>query len=243
MVKGTRVIEGVIFDLDDTLAYIKVDWERLRSRVRELYSRFNIALQFKPILQHIDEATTTLTQKCGRTRAKDVRSEALAIIEEFALEGARKAVPNEGASDLLRYCRNLGLKIGILSRNARKAVLTTIHRCNFGSFIDVVMAREDCAKYKPDPLPVLETAERLGVKTHNLVVIGDHPYDITSGREAGAITIGVLTGIPPREDLESAGADYIASNLGAIIPIISALTGVSAEIKEEGFDKSIPDYS
>lgn len=223
MAKKSHDIRGVIFDLDDTLAKVKVDWESMRVRIRNLYSQYGVNLEFRPVLQHIDEATRVLREGLGESKAFEVRSRALKIIEETAFEGARSAVPIKGAQEVLKLTHELGLKVGILSRNTRKAVLTTVQQCNFSRFVDVVMAREDCVKYKPDPLPVEEMAKKLEVNAHHLLVIGDHPYDIFSGKAAGAITIGVLVGTPSRADLTSAGADFIVSTLGELKTLLSNL--------------------
>ena len=43
------------------------------------------------------------------------------------------------------------------------------------------------------------------------VMIGDRKYDIESATETGLESIGVLYGYGSREELENAGATYIAS--------------------------------
>jgi len=42
-----------------------------------------------------------------------------------------------------------------------------------------------------------------------LIMVGDHPLDIQTGKRVGARTIGVLTGRTKREEFEQAGADFI----------------------------------
>lgn len=223
MGKEKRPIKGVIFDLDETLAIIKTDWQQMRTRIRKLYAEYDIHLEFRPILQHIEEATAKIAQKLGEKKAKGLNLQALAIIEETALEGAKTAVPMDGAHEILQTSRNLGLRIGILSRNTRKSVLLTLEKCEFDSYIDTVIAREDCAKYKPDPLPVIEIAKRLGYKPEEVIMIGDHPYDVIAGKAAGAITIGVSTGFPSREDLAAVEPDYLQSNLAEVKALLLTL--------------------
>lgn len=49
-------------------------------------------------------------------------------------------------------------------------------------------------------------------ETHaeNVVMVGDREHDILGGKENGLATIGVLYGYGSRQELETAGADYIA---------------------------------
>jgi phosphoglycolate phosphatase len=49
------------------------------------------------------------------------------------------------------------------------------------------------------------------------IVVGDHPYDILSGKRAGVKAAGVLTGVAPKKDLKEAGADYIFKDLRALV--------------------------
>lgn len=45
----------------------------------------------------------------------------------------------------------------------------------------------------------------------NAILCGDRKYDITGGHQAGIQTAGVLYGYGSREELEEAGADYLAA--------------------------------
>jgi phosphoglycolate phosphatase-like HAD superfamily hydrolase len=48
-------------------------------------------------------------------------------------------------------------------------------------------------------------------------MVGDHPIDIHLGRDAGAFTIGVLTGHSGREDFLAARADLILAKAPQIL--------------------------
>jgi phosphoglycolate phosphatase len=47
-------------------------------------------------------------------------------------------------------------------------------------------------------------------------MVGDHPMDISVGKEVGAFTIGVLTGYSSADDLRGAGADLIIESVSEI---------------------------
>jgi phosphoglycolate phosphatase len=51
-------------------------------------------------------------------------------------------------------------------------------------------------------------------------MVGDHPMDIQTGKDAGAFTIGVLTGYSGREALEQAGADMVLDTATDILAIL-----------------------
>ena len=50
-----------------------------------------------------------------------------------------------------------------------------------------------------------------------VLMVGDRKYDVIGAREAGIDCLGVLYGFGSREELESAGADYIVETVGDII--------------------------
>jgi phosphoglycolate phosphatase-like HAD superfamily hydrolase len=52
------------------------------------------------------------------------------------------------------------------------------------------------------------------VKPQNVFVIGDAPADVRCGKEAGARTIAVATGILPWQDVLAEGPDYALKDLG-----------------------------
>jgi phosphoglycolate phosphatase len=65
-------------------------------------------------------------------------------------------------------------------------------------------------KIKPDPAAALEICESFGVSPAETCFIGDTDVDIKTGKNAGMKTVGVLWGFRERDELERAGADYIA---------------------------------
>ncbi|MBR4771851.1 MAG: HAD family hydrolase, partial [Bacteroidales bacterium] len=52
------------------------------------------------------------------------------------------------------------------------------------------------------------------------VMVGDAPFDILMGRAAGCRTIAVTYGNGTAEDLQAAGADYLAGKFCDILEMI-----------------------
>jgi hydrogenase expression/formation protein HypE len=124
------------------------------------------------------------------------RTAALAALERFEMEGAAKSQPNEGAEDLLRRLRALGLRIGVLTRNGRRAVDAALAR--FGAHgtddFDVVVTRDDAVSPKPSPDGVSHAAAAMGVTAEETLVVGDFLLDMLAGRAAGAVTAYLTNG-------------------------------------------------
>jgi phosphoglycolate phosphatase len=77
----------------------------------------------------------------------------------------------------------------------------------FGGKPDTGMQRAFCAAYKLAPAEV--------------AMVGDSLHDMTSGRDAGMVTVGVLTGTTSRAELEAV-ADVVLADIGEIEGWLSA---------------------
>jgi phosphoglycolate phosphatase len=51
-------------------------------------------------------------------------------------------------------------------------------------------------------------------------MVGDHPMDIKTGKDAGVYTVGVLSGHSKVDDLKKAGADIILNRAVDIFAIL-----------------------
>jgi pyrophosphatase PpaX len=79
-------------------------------------------------------------------------------------------------------------------------------------FMDVVVAFEDTEAHKPDPEPVNKALTFLGSGPGSALYVGDSPYDIRSGKNAGVYTAGVTWGVSTEEHLREERPDVIAHN-------------------------------
>ena len=71
----------------------------------------------------------------------------------------------------------------------------------------IPLITRDQVKYaKPDPDLFLAAAERLGVSSEELTVVGDAIWDMLAARRAHALGIGLLSGGYGLDELQRAGA-------------------------------------
>lgn len=78
-----------------------------------------------------------------------------------------------------------------------------------------IVTADAVSQGKPSPEPYLMGAKNLGVSINDCCVIEDAPIGVRSGKNAGAVVIGVLS-THSREELLGVGADYLIDNLGQI---------------------------
>jgi phosphoglycolate phosphatase len=106
-----------------------------------------------------------------------------------------------------------GIKLAIVSRNCRPAILRVFPQADNYVFIP----REDTSKVKPDPEHFRQAARRMKVSTSACAVIGDHPMDMQGGKAAGCVSVGVLSGLGDAAGLKASGADLIIDNISYLL--------------------------
>lgn len=209
-------MRAVIFDLDGTLQTLELDFETIRAGLEALLSPLlppSSRLLHGPILEAVDGALArALEMGVPPKEILRARAAAMELMERAELASLPRSRVLPGARETLAALSGRGLKIAILSRACRKYVEASAAR--LGTQFDALASREDVARYKPDPAPVLFLAERMGVMPAECAVVGDHPFDMEAGRRAGARCAGVLTGSGNREQLVEAGAEAVFEGLG-----------------------------
>lgn len=122
--------------------------------------------------------------------------------------GEVRALP--GAAELLRRARDAGIKQSIVSSTPRANIEMIIDSLGLRDALDEIVGEEDSERGKPDPMPFLTAADRLGVPCERCVVIEDAPEGVEAGKAAGMRVIGVST-TRPAERLSE--ADLVVEGL------------------------------
>ncbi len=74
--------------------------------------------------------------------------------------------------------------------------------------IEVETSAKDTQRSKPDPDIMQITLQRIGLPPHEVVMLGDTPYDIEAARKVGVGTIALRSGGWKDNDLAGAIAIY-----------------------------------
>lgn len=188
--KPVGPIRGVVFDLDGTLVNSELDFEAMR---REIGLPAGT-----PLLEAVDRM------------AGAEREAALQVLHRHEEIAARSASVHPGVAGFLGWLEKRGVRRAVLSRNMRSAVETVLQR--WGLSFDLVLARED-APYKPNPEGLWQICTAWGMQPREVLMVGDHLFDIQVGHNAGTWTALVTYGnCWPYADQ----ADYVFSTFEAI---------------------------
>jgi len=202
--------------MDGTLVKFKLDFEHLKRVTRKILEDKGIYLEVKGSL--IETLKELRPEFAKEEEYADFVKGIENIIVQHELEASEKAEAFPYSIELLNTLKSKGKNIGIITRNSRAASMKTLEVSGLMKYMDVIITREDVMKVKPDPEHVEVAIKFLEKRAEDTVVIGDHKYDISSGKRAGCFTIGILSGVSSEELLNE--ADLIVSSLEEIISFL-----------------------
>lgn len=187
-------IKLVIFDFDGTLFDLDVEMEVVRRK-----------LNVPP-----DANIGDIIQ--GYIVNKDSR---LDIITDAEIKSIGERRLSDDIIKVLSYLLTQHVKIGVFTRNSRRAVETVLENSHFAGQIKIV-GREDVVWQKPRPDGIVQLMEQLGASKNETIVVGDTTHDIEAARSAGVHVIIVEN---KRLAFQPDDADYYINDINRLMDL------------------------
>ena len=213
-------IESFVFDFDGTLAVLRLDFTEMKLRLNSLAERYSAPTPpppFLPVLEWLAWLDKSIPGSGGR--GCGFRQEALTLISEMELQAAASGALFPFTRPLLKALKEKDAKIAIITRNCEAAVRLVFP--DISDYCPAFFSRDHVASPKPDPAHLILALGSIGADLRTSIMTGDHPIDIQTGKAAGVMTAGVCSGNSRREELELAGADWVADNCQELIEHLS----------------------
>jgi sugar-phosphatase len=153
-------------------------------------------------------------------------AEGLRLIEDMEIEDVHDIVTLPGARDLLE---SMPLERWAIVTSATDRLLVARLRAAGLPQPERLISANMVERGKPDPLPYLMGAERLGVAAKECLVFEDAPSGVKAGVAAGARVLGVL-GTTPAEVLRELGVSWLVPSLAAV-KAVDGVGGLSVRIE------------
>ena len=152
------------------------------------------------------------------TLAKLPETEASLIrerLDKVELALAHQSIAAPGALELLTELRSRGYRLGVLTRNNRINIDATLEAAGLAEFFQPEdMISRSCAPHKPDPTGIHLLLKRWQGTVEQAVMLGDHKFDLLTGRAAGTLTVHIREGDAPQWPELS---DVIIQSLGELL--------------------------
>lgn len=203
------MVHGVVLDLDGTLvdsngahaeawteAFREHDFDVFVGDVRKLIGMGSALLMLKAA--NVDAASpigkAIVRRKDELFRSKFLHTmqpfpESRALVERLAADGHQVAVASGSSAQDMNRMLEIADVADLIPPSRR-------------------VTGDDDAGSKPQPQPIETAVAQLGVPRHDVISIGDTPYDIEAARRAGVASIAVRSGGWTDADLRGAIAVY-----------------------------------
>lgn len=204
-------MKGVIFDFDGTIVKSTIDFKRIKNRILEEAKKYRLKIPDAslPILELLEDIKGVNGKK-----GKEFYFKAHRILKKEELNASEYTEPQKGAVNLLKRLKKKNIKVGIITRNCRDVVENVIERFNIP--YDVLLTRDDVERVKPDILHIKECLKLMGLKKEEVILVGDHLFDVRAGKRAGILSIGIRSSSILDEEFIKEGADFVIQDIGEV---------------------------
>jgi phosphoglycolate phosphatase-like HAD superfamily hydrolase len=161
--------EAIVYDLDGTLARLRVDWGQVREDVAG-----------KLRARGVDVGGDSLWDLLERSQTSPLDRIVEETISEHEREGARRSERLPLANELPQ-----NVPVGVCSLNSEAACRIALEMHGLDPYVQTIVGRDTVETYKPDPEPLLRTTQSLGVNPAATLFIGDTERDAVTAERAG----------------------------------------------------------
>lgn len=112
-----------------------------------------------------------------------------------------------------------GKTVALTTSAGKEGTMLILEKIGLANVFKVIVAKEDCTKFKPDPEPYLITAEKLELLPEECVVIEDSSVGVEAAKAAKMFCIA----IPNKHTLDQdfSKADSVIDSISSIDELIS----------------------
>jgi sugar-phosphatase len=208
MDRQTR-LKAILFDFDETLVTLAVDWPRARAQLRELFAPSGFDSPFRPMTESLRAAR----EFCEAVGHDELFLEALGFLREVEGRGLDGAIAMPGAKELLDAVVAKGIPFAIVSNNDTRVIRAAVERFCFPA-PSVVVGRDSVRHMKPDPEGARLAMAELGLLAADICLVGNSAYDLALGQALGIQTYLVGPQMTP-----DGSATYLQS-LTELMPLL-----------------------
>ncbi|MEM5948138.1 HAD family hydrolase [Spirochaetia bacterium 38H-sp] len=219
-----KKIKAVVFDLDGTLINTLEDIALACNKVLSDngYPEHPVQAYGKMVG---DGAITLIERALPPSLRQESEIERLYALfrKEYADRAHRSTCLYPGIKELLEHLKKMGIPMAVLSNKPDFIVKDSVKPFLPLEYFDILLGHKDGEKPKPDPagLKRIISAWELEKEPSCVCMVGDSDVDVFTAKAAGASSCGAAWGFRGREELEKAGADFVADSACELLEFFS----------------------
>lgn len=196
------MIKCVLFDFDGTLM-------NTRTGILNSWKHLFMKKEGREITEEdiSDTFGEPLKDSLARIFPDSPVEETLEIYREYGRENPEQMMkPFEGMPEVVKKLHDHGYKIGLVTSRGSVSSEKGLKDWDMLQYFDVLVTADRCERHKPDAEPALKALAALGASADEALLVGDTPFDLQCGKNAGVRTI--LAGWTMDVDTENLPEEY-----------------------------------
>jgi phosphoglycolate phosphatase len=126
-----------------------------------------------------------------------------------------------GVKSALDFLKTTDVRLGCVTNKAAQFTLPLLRDLGISDYFELIVCGDTLPKKKPDPMPLLHAAEKLGVKPAQSLMLGDSQSDVKAARAAGFNIVCMSYGYNHGEDIRNYKPDAVVDSMDEIKTIIA----------------------
>jgi phosphoglycolate phosphatase len=215
-------VEALIFDLDGTLVDTAPDLLLATNHALSLIERTPVTME--QLRTYVGHGAMNLIERGALASGSAVDPGTLKMLHSAFLDYygdniAFSSMIFEGLEELIEQASLSGLKLGVCTNKIERFSIKLLTELGIMTHFSAVVGGDTMPVMKPDPVPYVEVARRLGVDVQDTLMIGDSETDIRTAQNAGVPVIAVTFGYTAKP-VASFNPTHVISHYDEAWPII-----------------------
>ena len=217
--------EMVLIDVDGTLVDSVPD---LAYCVDEMLKQLGMPVRGEVRVRHwVGNGVERLVQRALINQLDGMPDDALyqkalPIFQDLYSENtSKRSCLYQGVKQALDFLKSTDVKIGCVTNKASQFTLPILRDLGIADYFELVICGDMVEKKKPDPMPLLQAAQQLGVKPENSLMLGDSMSDVKAARAAGFAIICMSYGYNHGEDIRDYHPDAVVDSMADVESLVA----------------------
>lgn len=211
-------IRNILFDLDGTLLdtnelIIQSFQHTYKTHLNKQVDREYIIKNFGEILK------ITLDRDFG-----EYSDEAIKTYRSFQVGNFEKLITiQSGVKEGVIELHKQGYKLGVVTSRLNDSALRGLKHFGLMDYFECIIGAADTELHKPDPTPAFLALDKMGGNPSETLFVGDSPFDILCGKNAGIASVIVGWSALPMDIILKYEPNYIVDNMVELLELVEKL--------------------
>ncbi|WP_011929526.1 phosphoglycolate phosphatase [Candidatus Vesicomyidisocius calyptogenae] len=135
------------------------------------------------------------------------------FLELYSINTSVRSCLYDGVKEGLDYLKRQGYLLGCVTNKDEQFTLPILKDLDIFNYFGLVISGDTLVKKKPDPLPLLHSAEFFNIPPQDCLMLGDSISDVIASRVAGFEIICMSYGYNHGKDIQDVNPDLVIDSM------------------------------